>query len=431
MPEDLVSVAQSLVPEILANLDRIDDERQLTPELAARMAKHRLFSLYAPRELGGPELDPLTAFRVVEAISRADGSAGWCVFNGTAITAAASRLTRQAARELFGDPPDLLGSGSARPEGTATLADGGYIINGRWNYLSGIDHSTTLFLNCRLLNPDGSPHLNDDGSRATRIAVVPVASGTVIDNWTTMGMRGTASNDCEYRNVFVPSHHTYSRSDVAQYDSPLYHPPQNAILLSWTLAAGNALGMARGALDAFHELAVNAGTTNSPDLLRDRAYVQVAYGECDGQSTTPPARSSSMRLGPCGMPRSTGSPTCQTGPFGPAWPSPTPYAVRWTSWTLCSTSPAPTPFIAPSASNASSATSTSAVNTFPAFPPTTSTPGRSSWGEHHRVPVHMTHEAPARNNPTDTARLPDCHRPAADGANYGHARFGQLARNQQ
>ena len=281
MPEDLVRVAQCLVPDILSNVDRIDEECQLPPELADRMAKHRLFSLYAPAELGGPELDPLTAFRVVETISHADGSAGWCIFNGTAITAAVSRLTPKAAIELFGDPPNLLGSGSARPEGTATIADGGYIINGRWNYLSGIDHSTALFLNCRLLNPDGNPHLNDEGVQATRIAVVPVASGTVIDNWTTLGMRGTASNDCEYSNVFVPTRHTYTRADIAHYESPLYHPPQNAILLSWTLAAANALGMARGALDCFHDLATGSGTTNSPALLRDRSYVQITYGECE------------------------------------------------------------------------------------------------------------------------------------------------------
>ena len=94
-------------------------------------------------------------------------------------------------------------------------------------------------------------------------------------------MRGTASNDCEYKNVFVPSGHTYTRADVANYDGPLYHPPQNAILLSWTLSAANALGMARGALDAFHHLATGSGTTNSPALLRDRAYVQTTYGECE------------------------------------------------------------------------------------------------------------------------------------------------------
>lgn len=281
MPADLVAIAESLVPEIRANLDRIDTERQLPPELAAKMARHNLFGLYVPRALGGPELDPLTAFRVVETISRADGSAGWCAFNGTALTAAVARLSPAAALELFGDPPEILGSGSARPEGVATVADGGYIINGRWNYLSGIDHSTTLFLNCRLLDVNGAPMLNDDGSPEMRVAVVPVASGTVLDTWTTMGMRGTASNDCEYANVFVPAHHTYARGDSAHYDGPLYHPPQNTLLLSWTLAAANALGMARGALDAFHDLATGAGTTNSPTLLRDRAYVQTAVGECE------------------------------------------------------------------------------------------------------------------------------------------------------
>ena len=281
MPADLVSAAESLIPEIHSNLARMDAECQLPPELATKMARHNLFGLYVPKALGGPELDPLTAFRVVETVGRADGSAGWCVFNGSAITAAIARLSPAAARELFGDPPAILGSGSARPEGAATVAGDGYLINGRWNYLSGIDHSTALFLNCRLLDANGAPMLNDDGSPQTRVAVVPVASGTVINAWTTLGMRATASNDCEFRNVFVPAHHTYARGDAACYDGPLYHPPQNAILISWTLAAANALGMARGALDAFHALATGAATTNSPTLLRDRGYVQAAVGECE------------------------------------------------------------------------------------------------------------------------------------------------------
>ena len=281
MPEDLVRVAEGFVPEILDNLDRIDADCQLPPDLAERMAAHNLFCLYAPRALGGPELDPLTAFRVVETISKADGSAGWCIFNGSAITAAVSRLTEAAVKEIFGDPPVILGSGSARPEGTATLTEGGYIINGRWNYLSGIDHSTALFLNSRVLNHDGSLVINDDGTPATQVVVAPVASGTVIDSWTTLGMRGTASNDCEFKNVFVPAHHTYKRGDPSFHPGPLYSAAQTAILISWTLASANALGMARGAMNAFHDLATGAGTTNSPMLLRDRAYVQIAVGECE------------------------------------------------------------------------------------------------------------------------------------------------------
>ena len=111
--------------------------------------------------------------------------------------------------------------------------------------------------------------------------MAPVAAGTVIDNWATLGMRGTASNDCEYSDVFVPARHSYRRGDPSYHPGPLYNPAQTAILISWTLAAGNALGMARGAMNAFHDLATGAGTTNSPMLLRDRNYVQIAFGECE------------------------------------------------------------------------------------------------------------------------------------------------------
>ena len=94
-------------------------------------------------------------------------------------------------------------------------------------------------------------------------------------------MRGTASNDCAFSNVFVPTRHTYTRGDASYHQGALYIPPQTAILISWTLAAANALGMARGAMNAFTDLATGSGTTDSRMLLRDRTYVQIAVGECE------------------------------------------------------------------------------------------------------------------------------------------------------
>ena len=278
MAEYLVDAAKSLAPMISANVDRIDSECQLPTELAAAMAKKKLFSLYVPRCLGGPESDPITAFRVVEEISKVDGSTGWCSFNGSAVSSAVSRISVEAAKELFGDTPDIRGSGSARPEGTATLTSGGYVITGRWNYLSGIDHAQCLFLNCNVLDDKG-PVISEDGSPLTRVAIVPVKAGVVHMNWTTLGMRGTASNDAEFSEVFVPSNHTYSRGDPAHHDGPLYNA-QTSILISWTLAAANALGMARGALDLFIQLATGSGSTNSKTLLRDRSTIQTTVGEC-------------------------------------------------------------------------------------------------------------------------------------------------------
>ena len=279
MAESLVDAAKRLAPMILANVDRIDSDCQLPPELGAAMAQENLFSLYVPKSLGGPEADPITAFHVVEEISKADGSTGWCSFNGSASTSAVSRITVEAVKEIFGDPPDISGSGSARPEGTAKLTSGGYLVSGRWNYLSGIDHSKCLFLNCYVVDGNG-PVMSEDGTPVTRVAIVPVEAGTVLNTWTTLGMRGTASNDAEFYDVFVPSSHTYARGGPAYHDGPLYNT-QTTILISWTLAAANALGMAQGAMKAFVGLATSTGSTNSKTLLRDRSTVQTTVGECE------------------------------------------------------------------------------------------------------------------------------------------------------
>ena len=134
MAETLLEAAKSFVPIIRANLDKIDSECRLPSELADAMAQKGLFGLYVPKCLGGPEADPITAFPVVEEISRADGSTGWCCFNGTALTSAVSRISVEAARfatvvtqRIAGDadPRILVGMVRARsrhqPEITHTL----------------------------------------------------------------------------------------------------------------------------------------------------------------------------------------------------------------------------------------------------------------------------------------------------------------------
>lgn len=277
---NLVEAAKRFAPEIAANRDLIEAECQLPAKLAQDMADRGLFGLYVPRELGGPETDPITAFHVVEEIAQADGSAGWCVFNGAAVSSAVARLSPKAVREIFGDPPVVLGSGSARAGGTARVVEGGYVVSGRWNFLSGIDHSIGLFLACRVIDDHG-PVLNEDGTPRGISAVVPVAEGKVLHTWTTMGMRGTASHDAEYHEVFVPQDHTYTRGDPAHYEGALYTPPQSSIVFGWTLSAANTLGMARGAMNTFVELAGDSGSTDSPTLLRDRQQIKIVVGECE------------------------------------------------------------------------------------------------------------------------------------------------------
>ncbi|MEC8856906.1 MAG: acyl-CoA dehydrogenase family protein, partial [Chloroflexota bacterium] len=50
----------------------------LPDPLIEAMSEANLFQLFVPGAIGGPQTDPITAFRAVEELSKADGSVGWC-----------------------------------------------------------------------------------------------------------------------------------------------------------------------------------------------------------------------------------------------------------------------------------------------------------------------------------------------------------------
>ena len=113
-----------------------------------------LFRPYLPRALGGLELPPLTVFRVIEEISKVDGSVGWCTMIASSVSLLSGWLHTDIARALFGHPPDVRVAGSLRPEGQAYPVDGGYRIRGRWDFASGIHHANWLLCTCTIMDGD-------------------------------------------------------------------------------------------------------------------------------------------------------------------------------------------------------------------------------------------------------------------------------------
>ena len=83
------------------------------------MREAGLFKMWVPRDLGGAEADPITSLRVLEEVSRADGSAGWSLMAAdVAIGSAAAFLADAAVAEVFGsggDDPVIAPMGGARP----------------------------------------------------------------------------------------------------------------------------------------------------------------------------------------------------------------------------------------------------------------------------------------------------------------------------
>jgi alkylation response protein AidB-like acyl-CoA dehydrogenase len=273
--KQVIAAAQELAPLIRDMREELDATRHLPASLAKKMARAGLFQLHACKELGGPELSPLTGFRVIEELSKADGSAGWCAMIASALSLSTGWLAPEEGRKMFGDPLDVRMAGSIRPEGRAYPVEGGYRVEGQWNFASGVHHANWLYCTCNVMHDASTPEV--------RTLLVPAESAKIIDTWSVVGMCGTGSHDFVVDGVFVPTAHDVSRSKPPQASGKLFSVYNERLGqgATWSNTAANALGIARGAIDTFIDLATSTGSTMSTTLLRDRALVQMRLAEAE------------------------------------------------------------------------------------------------------------------------------------------------------
>ena len=100
------------------------------------------------------------------------------------------------------------GADFTRPRGEATKVDGGYRVSGRKVFASQSPHGTVMSTMFAYDDPE-------QGRRVLNMAVPIAAEGvTVLDNWDTLGMRGTASNDIVIEDVFVPDERVLANRPV-------------------------------------------------------------------------------------------------------------------------------------------------------------------------------------------------------------------------
>lgn len=276
---DLAVAAKRLIPQVLAAREECERLRRMPVAVVEALAKAGLMQMYLPRAMGGPEVAPLVAFRAIEEISSASGSIGWCTMIATAVTNSMGWLDVDVGRAIAGTPADTRLAGSIRPQGRARAVEGGYRIDGHWDFASGINHARWVLCPCILWGAD-APMRTSAGVARTRSFLIPAQAVTIEDTWHVLGLRGTGSHDFAARDVFVAESHSFAHAEPPRQTSPLY---DRRLFLSWvwTATVGNAMGIARGALADFANLAAYKATTTTTTLLRDRPLVQARVAEAE------------------------------------------------------------------------------------------------------------------------------------------------------
>jgi indole-3-acetate monooxygenase len=187
----------------LLQMEAEDSERlrRPTPPVQEALKDSGVFRLLLPAEYGGAEAGPLELLQVISRLSRADGSLGWLARVLTSETGyAAASLPEETARELFGGEDKALVAGLASMEfsGKARRVDGGYIVNGEWQYVPGLSMATHVDLGVTVA---------ETGEQI--ICVVPRSSLRVNDNWKMLGLLSSGTLDYSAWELFVPDNYTF------------------------------------------------------------------------------------------------------------------------------------------------------------------------------------------------------------------------------
>ena len=275
---DPLEAARRLAPSVQAAADEADAIRELPPEIANEIAEAGMFRALVPRSLGGWELELPTYVNVLECLAMADGSIAWCVNQGAVFATNSAFLPRETAAEIWADRCMVVANGPS-PTAEAEPVEGGYRVNGRWAFSSGICHAPWLAGLCFIVE-GGERKLTPAGVPVIRHMFFPKSVARIEDTWQVQGLRATGSHHFAVEDLFVPHERTvWTYGDPALEPGPLYAYPM--VLLFACGFSAIAIGIARSALDWLIEFANAKKPRGAADVLREQAMVQMMVGRAE------------------------------------------------------------------------------------------------------------------------------------------------------
>jgi alkylation response protein AidB-like acyl-CoA dehydrogenase len=284
--DDWVARARALTPAVEAAGVRNEKERRIAPEIVAALDEAGILRMLLPLSFDGGAADLVTYNRVIETIAAADASTGWCLAQTLASSQSAGFLDPAIAREVFGAPHAIIAWGPPAGLAKAVVADGGYVVTGKWRFASGSANATWMGGHSTVFEADGTPRLDASGKPVNRTMLFPKAKADILDTWHVSGLRATASNDYQVSGLFVPVVYTTWRDSAPdrREPGPLYSIP--LLTLYGVGFSGVALGIAQACLDAFMKLAETkkpGGGLGGAHLLRDNAVIQSNVAQAAGR----------------------------------------------------------------------------------------------------------------------------------------------------
>jgi len=275
---DLIAEAEAMIPFLREKSQETNALRRPPEAVRQRMKDAGVARLWQPKRYGGAEGSLTEGADILRAVGRGCGSTAWIMAQNIQHNLMLANWSERAQDEIWGAMPDALVSGILIPGiGKAVKVDGGFALSGRWPFVSGCEIADWIIFtgDCVV-----------DGKPKEFHFVLPKDQVTILDTWYTIGLRGSSSQDCQLKDIFVPDHRVVSMHDLKGYgDSPgaevnkswQFRVPLYALFGCYIGCA--ALGIAEAAVESYIGNARQRASTMSGSNISAYTTQQVKVAE--------------------------------------------------------------------------------------------------------------------------------------------------------
>jgi 3-hydroxy-9,10-secoandrosta-1,3,5(10)-triene-9,17-dione monooxygenase len=271
---ELLQRAEALVPAFAERAIETEQLRRIPQATLNDLSEAGLLRVANPERFGGYGLDYDTVLEITAILGRGCGSTAWCYSVWSSHNWMLGMYPLQAQADYFGSSPDVLSSSSFRAAGRQLeLKNGGYLLQGTWDFSSGADAAEWAMLGAN--HPELGPGL----------CVVPRSEYRIENDWFVSGLKGTGSKSIVIEDpTVVPTHRFLSYASMTAARTPGRELHDRAsyrvsmyTILSYTLA-WPMIGMADGAVQEF-ERRLAGRASRDGQTLADSASMQVLLAE--------------------------------------------------------------------------------------------------------------------------------------------------------
>ena len=279
---ELVREARKLVPTLRERAQATDELRTLPDETVADLKAAGIHKIFTPRRYGGFEMDWGAHVDVSRELGRGCGSTSWVSSVVMSHTWILGRFPVRAQEEFWPDHPDAIIATAFAGGGTMEPVDGGFVLNGQWQFASGVDHASCAVVGGRYSVKGRSA---EGRTFKFRMAHLLPEDYEIVDTWHAEGLKGTGSKDIRVKDRFVPEYRTVLSEELGGSDPPGAKLHESYIYrtelqqLFYTLLCGPMLGATRGGLEHYLEQTRQRTGAMLRERIVDQIPVQIRVAE--------------------------------------------------------------------------------------------------------------------------------------------------------